>query len=405
MGRCAQPNRGVTGRSCPEDEKLMTCIRSLNPTDSEKLYVIDARPYAAAVGNSIQGKGFEKSTNELELEFMGIDNIHAVRTSLDKITSLCAQQASIQSAPDDWLTRVDGTKWPYFIRLILSAAVHVVALMDGQGSSVLVHCSDGWDRTSQLTSLACLMLDPYFRTLEGFAILIEKEWLSFGHQFAKRAGHMESHIGSQRAPIFMQFIYIGSQRAPIFMQFIECSQRAPIFMQFIECVWQITQQFASAFEFNENFLIELIDQSYACCFGTFLCDCEKQRKSMELEKKTTSLWTYLLSPSNRFRYTNPHFKPQKGLSRLLLDTHPSRIRFWHNYHMRWFQGLQYPPTQTPSLRPEPLEDLVMQEVMDKRSPTESSLASKNGTDSSTDSSLVSKDSSTDSSLASKNGTE
>ena len=31
---------------------------------------------------------------------------------------------------------------------------------------MLVHCSDGWDRTSQVVSLAELMLDPYYRTIE-----------------------------------------------------------------------------------------------------------------------------------------------------------------------------------------------------------------------------------------------
>ena len=34
------------------------------------------------------------------------------------------------------------------------------------GHSVLVHCTDGWDRTPQITSLAQILLDPYYRTIE-----------------------------------------------------------------------------------------------------------------------------------------------------------------------------------------------------------------------------------------------
>lgn len=55
--------------------------------------------------------------------------------------------------------------------------------MESGKTSVIVHCSDGWDRTAQLTSLAMLMLDGYYRTIRGFQMLIEKEWLSFGHRF------------------------------------------------------------------------------------------------------------------------------------------------------------------------------------------------------------------------------
>lgn len=37
-------------------------------------------------------------------------------------------------------------------------------------ASVLVHCSDGWDRTAQTCSLACIILDPYYRTIHGFQV-------------------------------------------------------------------------------------------------------------------------------------------------------------------------------------------------------------------------------------------
>ncbi len=42
----------------------------------------------------------------------------------------------------------------------MNAASIIATTMVDRGVSVLVHCSDGWDRTSQLTSLAQLFMDP-----------------------------------------------------------------------------------------------------------------------------------------------------------------------------------------------------------------------------------------------------
>jgi protein tyrosine phosphatase len=71
--------------------------------------------------------------------------------------------------------------------LIIEGAIHVARSLT-QGKNVLIHCSDGWDRTSQLCALAQILLDPYYRTIVGFQNLIDKDWVRFGHQFAIRMG-------------------------------------------------------------------------------------------------------------------------------------------------------------------------------------------------------------------------
>jgi hypothetical protein len=85
-------------------------------------------------------------------------------------------------------------------------------------------------------------------------ILIEKEWISFGHKFSQRLGHGDRNHSDD--------------------------QRAPIFLQFIDCVWQMTFQFPYAFAFNEHFLVTILDHIYSCLFGTFLGNCEKQREKL-----------------------------------------------------------------------------------------------------------------------------
>ena len=69
--------------------------------------------------------------------------------------------------------------------MVLAGAVRIAERVESQKTSVVVHCSDGWDRTAQLTALAMLLLDPYYRTIRGFEVLIEKEWLACGHKMAQ----------------------------------------------------------------------------------------------------------------------------------------------------------------------------------------------------------------------------
>lgn len=65
-----------------------------------------------------------------------------------------------------WLVSLEETCWLSHISSIIKAALVIVKAVHDDWRPVLVHCSDGWDRTSQLASLSQLLLDPYYRTME-----------------------------------------------------------------------------------------------------------------------------------------------------------------------------------------------------------------------------------------------
>ncbi len=66
------------------------------------------------------------------------------------------------------------------ISTILKSVNMIVDSIIKDKRNVVIHCSDGWDRTAQLCSLSQILIEPY-RTLIGFIALIEKDWIQFGH--------------------------------------------------------------------------------------------------------------------------------------------------------------------------------------------------------------------------------
>jgi len=169
--RCSQPLVGMQANRSTSDEKLLRLVNSLNP--SHRLQIVDARSKAAATANYARGAGMEgaRYTDFVDIHFMSIENIHTMRECHQRLFDLLKNNNTESS----WLSLLESTGWLKHIRQLLAAADFVVQKIES-GCSVLVHCSDGWDRTPQITALACLILDPYYRTLSGFQVLIEKEW-------------------------------------------------------------------------------------------------------------------------------------------------------------------------------------------------------------------------------------
>lgn len=68
-----------------------------------------------------------------------------------------------------FLSGLESSGWLKHIRSILETAWFIARAV-ANGVSVVVHCSDGWDRTAQVCSLAALLLDPFYRTIQGFQV-------------------------------------------------------------------------------------------------------------------------------------------------------------------------------------------------------------------------------------------
>eukprot|EP00511_Aplanochytrium_stocchinoi_P005858 CAMPEP_0204838414 /NCGR_PEP_ID=MMETSP1346-20131115/30855_1 /ASSEMBLY_ACC=CAM_ASM_000771 /TAXON_ID=215587 /ORGANISM="Aplanochytrium stocchinoi, Strain GSBS06" /LENGTH=221 /DNA_ID=CAMNT_0051974455 /DNA_START=336 /DNA_END=998 /DNA_ORIENTATION=- len=216
----------------------------------------------------VRGMGYEDESryHGTSISFQNIENIHAVRSSLEKLFKL-SQSTSSSSMGSNYLANIENTGWLNHIRAILVGAVKAAAFVGRKGLAVVIHCSDGWDRTSQLTSLSQIFLDPYYRTIEGFQVLIEKEWVSTGFQFQKRTGHGVDTNKDQ-----------------------DQNERSPVFLQFIDCIWQLLRMFPAYFEFNSKLLLCILEHLYSCRFGTFLYDSDYERLKHKVSENTVSLW-------------------------------------------------------------------------------------------------------------------
>eukprot|EP01103_Thecamoeba_quadrilineata_P006197 TRINITY_DN1592_c0_g1_i1.p1 TRINITY_DN1592_c0_g1~~TRINITY_DN1592_c0_g1_i1.p1 ORF type:complete len:259 (+),score=43.50 TRINITY_DN1592_c0_g1_i1:943-1719(+) len=172
----------------------------------------------------------------------------------------------------------------------------------------MVHRTDKWDCTVQIISLSAILMDPYYRTVDGLMVLIEKDWISFGHQFAKRTGQ-------------------GPKMEP------NKKNRSPIFLQFCECVYQILSRRPIFFEYNPKLLLTLLENVTSCLFGTFLVDCEKDRTQYDLDNQTASIWYQI--KKNQKEYVNPLYEAYPGTIDFFNDDTRYPIYLWSELYFKF----------------------------------------------------------------------
>ncbi|XP_027163719.1 phosphatidylinositol-3-phosphatase myotubularin-1 isoform X1 [Coffea eugenioides] len=377
LARSAQPLVGIMmNMRSNADEKLVAalCTQIFGSREQRrKLYIADARPRKNALANGAMGGGSESSSNyfQSEIVFFGIDNIHAMRESLVRLRDYLDTHGSASSDGMSSFLRHGGwtwgggnlssmsasvstlgdSGWLIHVQSVLAGSAWIAARVALESASVLVHCSDGWDRTTQLVSLASLLLDPYYRTIKGFQALVEKDWLAFGHPFADRAG-MPSLSGSGSMPFELSrqsstgsFSSSPSRQASgSFTSQAPATSHtqnnySPIFLQWVDCVSQLLRLYPLAFEFSSGFLVDLLDSILSCRFGNFLCNSEKERQQAGISDSCGCLWAYMadmraLNGGYHVHY-NPFYEPSKHNGPLLPPAAALAPTVWPQFHLRW----------------------------------------------------------------------
>ena len=153
-----------------------------------------------------------------------------------------------------------------------------------------------------------MLLDPYYRTIQGFQILIEKDWVSFGHMFGKRCDHLQEKDGGLLSPVFIQFL---------------------------DCVYQIWHQLPSQFEFNCDLLLFLADSLYSCKYGNWLFNSEYERQYHGVKEKTISIWMEVTLRTDAFR--NAYYRGGSRITQIPV-TQACRLRVWRELFFKYSES-------------------------------------------------------------------
>eukprot|EP01105_Mastigella_eilhardi_P024191 TRINITY_DN6270_c0_g1_i1.p1 TRINITY_DN6270_c0_g1~~TRINITY_DN6270_c0_g1_i1.p1 ORF type:complete len:2016 (-),score=529.84 TRINITY_DN6270_c0_g1_i1:990-6662(-) len=264
--------------------------------------------------------------------------------------------------------------WLRNLKNALLASLAIANFVQQGQSMHLRSLVEGASNVCLISSLVCLLMDPFYRTARGFVTLVEKEWVAHGYQFAwgeessvalaspapVNASSSQLSQSSVQSPVIPPGMPQVSHTcgAPIFGDAVAVAGCWPVaFVQFIDCVWQLWRLFPAHFGFNEQFLEFLLLQTASYRFGTFVYNLFDSGTAKCINE-TPSLWAFL--NTNTALWANPLYA-QAGedafksllavgyqeFRNIVPQIWPKFFLMWKDlYHLREYQD-RFPPRDAP----------------------------------------------------------
>ena len=166
-------------------------------------------------------------------------------------------------------------------------------------------------------------MEPYYRTAEGFRVLIYKEWLYYGHNFLK-SNNLNNDIPSLADQSFQ-----------------------PLFVLLCECVHQLMTQNPTAFDFTDDLLALLSYNNFTNKYFEFtrinhLNQLNHPQNSTPVPQKGQAALGCgeLYSIFNMINFENyrnlMYIKPESDINKLRpLLYQPSDLVVWKSYFCRY----------------------------------------------------------------------
>ncbi|KRX97688.1 Tyrosine-protein kinase CSK [Trichinella pseudospiralis] len=272
-------------------------------------------------------------------------SVRDVANAYDALRKICSIDNSTEFWAIDsrWYSEVESTGWLCLVQKCLSQVHCCVETITILGNSVILREKLNQDGCCVIASLVQICCDPFYRTIDGFEMLIRKEWLAFSHPFASRLHGLTSAGRSDE-------------------------ELAPFFLLFLDCVFQLLVQYPTDFQFTEHYLIAMWDLSLTGLVVSFSTNCLRDRIDYHHSDDHTDYWTEFYHDDYRQFFKNSCYlfaksrlaenyssslsagcssadilSPSPSLSSsaslssstLLPESQPFVLNFWQTAFLRW----------------------------------------------------------------------